>query len=77
MNPIAISLPDNSCSHWRNLTLIIGGVITIGAGIWFQQQRPILRKYIRPVFVSKDYSGSATEIQRAIKSKLEINKWLK
>lgn len=34
-------------------TLAIGGVATIAAGIWFQKQRPLLRKHIRPVFVSK------------------------
>jgi MFS family permease len=34
-------------------TLAIGGLITIGVGFWFQKQRPVLRKYIRPVFISK------------------------
>lgn len=34
-------------------TLAIGGAATIAAGIWFQKQRPMLRKHIRPVFVSK------------------------
>lgn len=34
-------------------TLAIGGVATIAAGIWFQRQRPMLRKHIRPIFVSK------------------------
>ncbi len=65
MNPIGNLLAGTiAAAIGVTYTLIIGGVITIGAGIWFQQQRPILRKYIRPVFVSKGIIQEApAEIQ--------------
>lgn len=34
-------------------TLAIGGAATIATGIWFQKQRPMLRKYTHPIFVTK------------------------
>jgi len=34
-------------------TLLIGGIITVGAGIWFEVKRKSMRKYIRPIYVSK------------------------
>ena len=34
-------------------TLLAGGVITIIAGIWFEWDRKALRKYIRPIYISK------------------------
>ncbi len=34
-------------------TLLIGGLITVLAGIWFQWNRKKLRKFIRPIYVNK------------------------
>jgi len=34
-------------------TLLIGGIITVCAGIWFEVRRKSMRKYIRPIYISK------------------------
>jgi MFS family permease len=34
-------------------TLLSGGIITIVAGIWFELNRKTLRKYIRPIYITK------------------------
>jgi predicted MFS family arabinose efflux permease len=34
-------------------TLLTGGIITIFAALWFQSQRKTLRKYVRPIYISR------------------------
>jgi MFS family permease len=36
-----------------SLTLLLGGIITLAAGIWFESIRPTLRKYTFPVYERK------------------------
>lgn len=54
MNPIGNLLAGTTATIIGiTYTLAIGGVATIAVGIWFQKQRPMLRKHIRPIFISK------------------------
>jgi MFS family permease len=38
-------------------TLLAGGIITILSGIWFESNRKSLRKFIRPIYISKGILG--------------------
>jgi len=42
-------------------TLLIGGTITVIAGIWFQFNRKSLRKYVHPIYVNKGILPSLPE----------------
>jgi MFS family permease len=36
-----------------SFTLLTGGIITILAGIWFQLNRPSIRKFVHPIYITK------------------------
>lgn len=46
-------------------TLLLGGIITMFAGIWFELNRKSLRKHIRPVYVNKGILPDARETNPA------------
>ncbi|OFY39141.1 MAG: MFS transporter [Bacteroidetes bacterium GWF2_40_14] len=42
-------------------TLLIGGIITVCAGIWFEVKRKSMRKFIHPIYVSKGILPGLTD----------------
>jgi predicted MFS family arabinose efflux permease len=36
-----------------SFTLLTGGLITMLAGIWFQINRPSIRKFVHPIYITK------------------------
>ncbi|HJZ41720.1 MAG TPA: MFS transporter [Bacteroidales bacterium] len=36
-----------------SFTLLTGGIITVFAGIWFQLNRPSIRKFVHPIYITK------------------------
>ena len=56
MNPIGNLLAGSIASGIGiSYTLMVGGIVTILAGVWFTMVRPSLRKYTHPIYVKKGF----------------------